>query len=157
MWLRLAFRQSLKISSTWDTKNFMIFCIFYPKDYLGYFVLGQFRFAHHSKLFVKARHQMKVLLGFENFQIVAHELLGCQFLEKYRIFHLDKLMNKKKIQGILELLNMLFLDTFPGALSEYIYIILNGYKLFLTSYVGLKIKKNVIFLQFLCFFHFPPL
>ena len=99
MWLRLAFRQSLKISSTWDTKNFMIFCIFYPKDYLGYFVLGQFRFAHHSKLFVKARHQMKVLLGFENFQIVAHELLGCQFLEKYRIFHFDQLMHQKKNSG----------------------------------------------------------
>ena len=28
-----------------------------------------------------------MLLGFENFQIVVHGFLGCQFLRKYRIFH----------------------------------------------------------------------
>ena len=38
-----------------------------------------------------------------------------------------------------------------------IYIVLEGYKLFLTSYVGLKITKNVKFLQFLHFFHFSTL
>ena len=41
-----------------------------------------------------------------------------------------------------------------------IYIVLYSYKLSLTSYVGLKIKQNLKFLQFLRFFHFqrplPP-
>ena len=38
--------------------------------------------------------------------------------------------------------------------SSRIYTVLHGYKLLLTSYVGLKITKNVTFLQLLCFFHF---
>ena len=37
-----------------------------------------------------------------------------------------------------------------------IYIVLYGYKLFLRSYVGLKIRKNVKFSQFLCFSNFIP-
>ena len=35
-----------------------------------------------------------------------------------------------------------------------IYIVFYGYKLFLTSHVGLKIGKNVKFLQSSDFFHF---
>ena len=51
---------------------------------------------------------------------------------------------------------MFFLDTFPSALSEYIYS-LYGYKLILTSNVGLKIRVNAKFLQFLHFFPFLAL
>ena len=50
---------------------------------------------------------------------------------------------------------MFVLDTFPSALSEYIYS-LYGYKLILTSNVGLKIRLNVKFLQFLHFLNFFP-
>ena len=35
-----------------------------------------------------------------------------------------------------------------------IYTVLYCYKLFLTNYVGLKIRRKVQFLQFLRFFHF---
>ena len=37
---------------------------------------------------------------------------------------------------------MLFLDTFPGTLSEYIYS-LYGYKLIITSYVSLNVHSQV--------------
>ena len=54
-------------------------------------------FANHSKFFVKVRHQTWSAIEFENFQIVAHGFLGCQFLEKYRIFHFGQfLMHQKK-------------------------------------------------------------
>ena len=40
---------------------------------------------------------------------------------KNRIFHFGQfLMHQKKFQGILKLLNMVFLDTFLSVLSEYV-------------------------------------
>ena len=61
--------------------------------------------------------------GFENchrfwkFSRVAHGFLGCQFLD----FSFCPVFNaSKKLQSVLQQLNMLFLNTLPGALSEQI-------------------------------------
>ena len=71
------------------TIYFTIFCIFYPQTYLGYFVQGQFDL---PTTFVKERHKRKVQLDFESFQIVADRFLGCQFLEKYRVFYFGQFL-----------------------------------------------------------------
>ena len=65
--------------------------------------------------------KFEVLLGFENFQLIAHGFLGCQFLGKCRVFHFGKfLMHQRNFQGILQCLHMLFLDTSQRIRSEYI-------------------------------------
>ena len=83
----------------------------------------------------------EVLLGFQNFQIVIHRLLGCQFFKKYRIFHFR---------------HFFFFFFFDVSKNNSGYFEIYMDKLFLTSYVGLKIRKKVKVLQFLCFFHFQP-
>ena len=77
------------------------------ENYLDYFVQGQF-YLPTTLSFQGIK--LKVLLGFENFQIVAHGFLGCQLLGKCRIFHFGQvLMHHRTFQGILEWLHMLLL------------------------------------------------
>ena len=148
MWLLLAFRQCVRIPST----AFYGFLHILPPELFMLLCQRTVPFANESKFFVKARYQTWSAIGFENFQRVPHGFLGCQFLEKYRIFYFDWfLKHLKKFQGILQWLNM-FGHIFRCTLK--IYIVLYSYKLSLTSYVGLKIKQNLKFLQFLRFFHF---
>ena len=94
--------------------HFTIFCVFYPQNYLGYFVQGQLHLATTQILLWRQGIKLEVLLGFENFQIVAHGFLGCQFLGKYKIF-------QKKFSGYFAVIEyVLFLDIFAGVLSEYV-------------------------------------
>ena len=61
-------------------------------------------FSKHSKFFCEGKaSNLKCYLGFEKFQIVAHGFLGCQFLEKYRIFHFGQfLIHQLKFQGVMQ-------------------------------------------------------
>ena len=90
-----------------------------PTKLFGIFSSRTVSFANHSKFNAKERHQSSSTRSFENFQIATHEFPGFQFLEKCWTFHFGQfLTHPKKIQGILEKLNKLFLDTFPRTLSE---------------------------------------
>ena len=154
---QLAFIQCIKIFFTWDmiyAVYFTSFCIFYPQNYLGYFFQGRFHSGTTQIFLWREDITLEMLLGFENLQIVAHGFLGCQFLGKYRIFHFDQfLMHQKKVSGYFAVAAYVI----PRHISRCtvrIYIVLYGYKVFLTSYAGLKISKKVKFLQFLHFFYF---
>ena len=124
---------------------FTSFCMFYAQICLGYFDQGQLPTT--QSFFVKARHQTWSAVGFENFQKVTHRVLGCQFLEKYRIFHFGQFL-----MGILEYLNYVISRHISRSTFR-IYIVLYGYNLFLTSYVGLKIRKKC---ETLAIFAFLP-
>ena len=69
------------------------FGLFYPKENLFINLLN----LNHSNVFFEAKDtKPEVLLGFENFQVVAHWNLECQFL---RIFHFGKFsIYQKKFQ-----------------------------------------------------------
>ena len=100
---------------------FTSFYIYYPQNYLGYFVQGQFHLPTTQSFLWRQGIKLGVLLGFEIFQIVAHGFLGCQFLGKYRIFHFDQvLMHQRNFQSILQWMHMLLLDTSPGIFPKYI-------------------------------------
>ena len=85
MWLRLTFRWCVKVTSTQDM--IYVLFVFYkslhiiPQNYLGYFVQGQLHLPTTQSLLWRQDIKLEVLLGFENFQVVAHGFLGCQFLE----------------------------------------------------------------------------
>ena len=125
------------------------FYMFYPQNSLGYFVQGQFHLLNTQTFLWRQGITLEVWLGFENFQIVTQGFLGCQFLEKYRIFHFGQFLMHQKISG--------YFATAEYVIPRHIvisrYVVLYGYKLFLTSYVGWKIRKNVKFWQILHFFH----
>ena len=87
-------------------------------------------FADHSNFFRRHGIKLEVLLGFENFQIVAHGFLGCQFLKKYRIFHFCQfLMHQKKVSGYFAIAEYVISRHISRCTSR-IYIVLYGYKLF---------------------------
>ena len=65
------------------------------------------------------------------------------------------LMHQKKFSGFFAIAEYV-ISRHISRCTFRIYIVLYDYKLFLTSYVGLKIRINVKFLHFFCFFHFQP-
>ena len=100
VWLGLAFIQFVKIFFTWYmiyAVYFAIFCIFYAKNYLGYFDKQQFHLPTTQSFLWRQGIKLEGLLGFENFQIVTHGFLGCYNLKKYSIFHFDTFLTHKKI------------------------------------------------------------
>ena len=100
-------------------------------------------FANHSKFFVKVRHQTWSAIEFENFQIVAHGFLGCQFLEKCRIFHFGQFYKSKKcIYSGYFVIAEYVISRHISRCTLRIHIVLYGYKLFLRNYVGSKIRKK---------------
>ena len=106
MWLRLAF-----IQCTIYAVYFTSFCIYYPKNYLDYFVQGQFHLPTTQFFFWKQGVKLEVLLGFENFQIVAHEFLRYQFLGNNRIFYFGQvLIHQINFRDNLHWPHVLFLD-----------------------------------------------
>ena len=109
MRLRLIFIQRVMIFFTGDTiyaVYFTSFCIYYLKNYLGYLAT--------QSLFGKQSIKLEVLLGFDDFQIVAHEFLRCQFLENNRIFHFGQvLILQRNFRGNLHWPHVLFLDGSP--------------------------------------------
>ena len=133
---------------------FTIFSMFYPQNYLGYFVQGELHLPTTQRLLWRQGIKLQALLGFENFQLVAHGFLGCQNLEKSRTFHLGQFLMNKKISGYFAIAEYVISRHISSWICR-IYIVLYGYKLFLTSYVGLKIRKNkkifasFVFLSFL--------
>ena len=64
--------------------------------YLGYFVQGQFHLPTTQSFLWRHGIKLEVLVGFENFQIVAHGLLGCHF-SFWPVFNASK-----KSHGILQ-------------------------------------------------------
>ena len=137
MWLRLVSRHCIKIFLLRYSLH-EIWFILPVLRVVAYFTPKLFRlfwprsvpFANHSKFFVQARHQTWSAIGFENFQIVAQGFLGCQFLEKYKIFHFGQfLMHQKKNSTIAEYVisRHIYWCTFR------IYIVLHGCKVFVTS------------------------
>ena len=124
MWLTLAFRPCSDILHM----RYDLLCLFYnflqilPQELFGLLWPRTVPFANHSKFLWGQGIKTEVLFGFQNFQIVTHRLLGCQFFKKYRIFHFSQfffffffffffpffffffffLMYQKIIQGILK-------------------------------------------------------
>ena len=137
--MRLAFSlfQCVKILFTWDIIYAVYitrFCIFYPQNYLGYFVQGQFELSTTHGFLWRRGIKLEVLLGFENFQIVTHGFLECQFLEKYRTFHFGQfLMHQKKNSGYFAIVEYV-ISRHIYRCTFRIYIVLYGCKIFLTSY-----------------------
>ena len=88
--------------------SYDLHCVLYeflhilPPKLFKLFSLITVSFANYSNFFVKARHQTWSAKGFEKFQIVTHEFLGCQFLEKYNfgqsLIHQKKKKKKKKFR-----------------------------------------------------------
>ena len=100
-------------------------------------------FVNHSKFFWRQGIKLEVLLGFESFQIVAHGFLGCQFLEKCRIFHFGQFYKSKKcIYSGYFVIAEYVISRHISRCTLRIHIVLYGYKLFLTNYVGSKIRKK---------------
>ena len=83
-----------------------------------------------------------MLLGFENFQQLPMVIWDADFFRKiqdfsfWAVFNASKKERKKK-SGYFEISECFYRDTSQGVVSKY--IVLYGYKLFLSSYVGLKI------------------
>ena len=133
---------------------FVIFGIFYPQNYLGFFLQGQFHLPTTRSFLWRQGIKLEVLLGFESFQIVAHGFLGCQFLEKCRIVHFGqffkskKKKKKKKNSGYFAITEYI-ISRHISMCTLRIYIVLHGYKLFLTSYVWFKNQKCKICAIFL--------
>ena len=98
---------------------FMIFCI-YPRNYLGYFVQGQFH-QPTTQVFCEgmaSNLRYYYVLKFSNSRTC---IFGMSISWKIQDFPFWPGFNaSKKIKGILQQLNILFLDTFPGVFSEYI-------------------------------------
>ena len=112
------------------------------------FVQGQFHLPTTicTSFFVKAR--LEVLLVFENVHIVTHGFLGSQCLEKIQDFLFWSVFNAlKNISGYFAITEYV-ISRHISRCSFRIYIVLYGYKLFPTSYVGLQIKKSEIFAIF---------
>ena len=122
---------------------FVIFGIFYPQNYLGFFLQGQFHLPTTRSFLWRQGIKLEVLLGFESFQIVAHGFLGCQFLEKCRIFHFGQFYKSKKcIYSGYFVIAEYVISRHISRCTLRIHIVLYGYKLFLTNYVGSKIRKK---------------
>ena len=122
------------------------FCTFYTQNYLGYFVQGQFHLPTTPSFLWRQGIKPEVLLGFENFQIVTHRFLGCQFLENIGFFILGSFKCIKKNSGYFAMIEYV-ISRYISRCTFRIYIVLYGYKPFLPSYVVLKIK-NVKFCKF---------
>ena len=125
-----------------------VFVYILPQSYLDYFVQGHIHLPTTQNFLWRQGIKREVLLYFENFQIVVHGFLGCPFLGKYRIFHFGQvLLYQINFHGVATYVNSRHICRYPFR----IYIALYGYK---ASYIGLKIRKNVKFWQFLRFSHF---
>ena len=130
MWLTLAFRPCSDILHM----RYDLLCLFYnflqilPQELFGLLCPRTVPFANHSKFLWGQGIKTEVLFGFQNFQIVTHRLLGCQFL--------------KKNIGFFTLASFFFFFFFDASKNNSGYFEIYMDKLFLTSYVGLKIRKK---------------
>ena len=112
--------------------SYDLHCVLYeflhilPPKLFKLFSLITVSFANYSNFFVKARHQTWSAKGFEKFQIVTHEFLGCQFLEKYNfgqsLIHQKK---KKKNSGYFAIIEYV-ISTLISRCTFRIYILLYG-------------------------------
>ena len=111
-------------------------------------------FASHSKVFVKLMHQTCSAIRFWKFSNSCTKTSGTPVSWKIQDFLFWLGFNaSKKLSGYFTIVEYIIARYISSCIFR-IYIVLYGYKLLLTSYVGLKIRKSVKFLDFLHLFHF---
>ena len=133
------------LQEIWFTLCILQIFAYFTPELFRLFCPRTIPFANHSKLFVKVRHQIWSAIRFWKFLNNRTWIFGMPISWKIQDFSFWPGFNaSKKFSGYFGVAAyVIFRHSHLYVYTFRIYLVLYGYKLFLTSYVGLKIRKNV--------------